>query len=232
MRLLILVVAIGAMAVFFWQNQQPIALVFFGGIWSLQLPLAAWVLLFAAAGALSSLVLRGLNSLGRKRPTTRDFSPPPRPRRPPQPPLRSEPTSNVPPSVPPASTSDWQASPPSEPETWDDWTVEASRPPVAQQPPEPATTESQLRNFEVAQQPQNISREGSIYSYRYREPRDRPQEAPKIEEVVDYRQPRDRPREVPKIGEVVDANYRVIVPPYQSPSQSSLDAEDDEDWLE
>jgi hypothetical protein len=78
----------------------------------------------------------------------------------------------------------------------------------------------QLRSFEASQQPQNVSREGSVYSYRYREPKDRPPATPDSEK-----------RDTPKTGGVVDANYRVIAPPYRPPSEPPLDAEEDEDWV-
>jgi hypothetical protein len=78
----------------------------------------------------------------------------------------------------------------------------------------------QLRNFEAPQQPESASREGSVYSYRYREPRERQPEKPDSEK-----------HDMPKLGGVIDANYRVIAPPNRPSSQPSPDAEDDEEWV-
>lgn len=221
MRLLILVLAFAAMAVFFWQNRQPLPLVFFGGSLKAQLPLAAWVLLFAAAGALSSLIVRGLNASGRKPTGVRDLPAPPaspRPRTPPKPPLTPEPARATVPPPAPAAASDWQASLPPESEEWDDWTNETPPPaPVTEKPPALGNVTPQLRNFEAPQQPESASREGSVYSYRYREPRERPQETPDSQK-----------RDTPKTGEIVDANYRVIAPPYRQPPS---EAEDEEEWV-
>lgn len=216
MRLLILVLAVAGMAVFFWQNRQPLPLVFFGGSFKAQLPLAAWVLLFAAAGALSSLTVRGLNTLGRK--PAAPLPPPRRPSTPPQPPLTPESSRNATAAASPA-VSDWQPAPQPESEEWDEWAEETTAP-APKKSPDLSDITPQLRNFETPQQPEKVSREGSVYSYRYRESKERPQETPDSQK-----------RETPQLGGVVDANYRVIAPPYRPPSEPPPEVEDDEEWV-
>ncbi|MBC6418532.1 MAG: LapA family protein [Prochloron sp. SP5CPC1] len=59
-RLLILVLLLGTAIALFLQNRQPISLVFFNST-PVTLPLAIWVFLFTAAGALTSACLTYLN---------------------------------------------------------------------------------------------------------------------------------------------------------------------------
>ena len=48
-------IAMGGLLI--WQNLGVITLVFFGGIMTVKLPLAVWVLLFTLAGIISGLTL-------------------------------------------------------------------------------------------------------------------------------------------------------------------------------
>jgi len=56
-------IAVGGLLI--WQNLGVITLVFFGGIMTVKLPLAVWVLLFTLAGIISGLTLQFLYSFGR-----------------------------------------------------------------------------------------------------------------------------------------------------------------------
>jgi hypothetical protein len=56
-------IAVGGLLI--WQNLAVITLVFFGGIMTVKLPLAVWVLLFTLAGIISGLTLQFLYSFGR-----------------------------------------------------------------------------------------------------------------------------------------------------------------------
>ncbi|MFN7338969.1 MAG: hypothetical protein ACK5TF_04590, partial [bacterium] len=56
-------IAVGGLLI--WQNLGAITLVFFGGIMTVKLPLAVWVLLFTLAGIISGLTLQFLYSFGR-----------------------------------------------------------------------------------------------------------------------------------------------------------------------
>ena len=98
-----------------------------------------------------------------------------------------------------------------------------------------------LRNFEVSQEPEDISREGSVYSYRYRKAEASSEEHPSDTQSTTETptsQPTNRESDPPpkvkrprrrQSDEVYDANYRVILPPYRSPAESTEDEE--EDWV-
>lgn len=205
MRVLILALVLGATVIFWVQNQQIVTLVFFGGIMTVKLPLALWVILFTGVGLLTSLLWQFLNYLSSslnpaprivEAPKTKPVPPPP-----PSRPARTE----------PAQPEPWQKT---EPE--DDWDIETP-PPKPIQPKEEVERrlpeDDRSTSFEVQQDPKTVSRSGSVYSYTYREPR-----TPK-REIED------------KTDRVYDADYRVITPPYQETSKPRTDSEDDEDWV-
>lgn len=198
----------GGIALFLLQNQQPVSLVFFGGITILTMPIGVWILIFTAAGVITSLILQLLNTLSRQTtPKKRDFeelksdsSPFPKQTygdRKKQQEKRSPPTDY-----------DWANS-----NDMDDWNIE--------EPPTETTTtkpnferslrEESVKPVEVQKQPKSISQKGSVYSYGYREPTDK---------VSD------------KTDKVYDANYRVIQPPYRenTEQQTKID-EEEEDWV-
>jgi uncharacterized integral membrane protein len=85
--------------------------------------------------------------------------------------------------------------------------------------------EDNANSFEVQQQPKTSTRTGSVYSYVYREPKDRQdREAPVEDKKPDIKED--------KSDRVYDADYRVIRPPYQPPpEQPRRDIEDDDDWI-
>ena len=62
------------------------------------------------------------------------------------------------------------------------------------------------RSYEVNSEPKSSKRQGSVYSYTYREP---------------------ERSEVRKTESVYDADYRVLKPPYKSPNPAQ---DDDDDW--
>jgi hypothetical protein len=90
---------------------------------------------------------------------------------------------------------------------------------------ERTSPEDNTNLFEVQQQPKTSTRTGSVYSYVYREPKDKPEKEPLIEDK--------KPETQEKKGDrVYDADYRVIRPPYQPPpEQPRRNIEDDEDWI-
>jgi hypothetical protein len=78
--------------------------------------------------------------------------------------------------------------------------------------------------FEAEQKPKTVNRTGSVYSYVYKEPKDRedrPDTTPDDREV--------EPKETKKSDRVYDANYRVIRPPYRDPSEPQI--EETDDWI-
>jgi hypothetical protein len=247
MRLLILLLVLGVGGLFFVQNQQAITLVFFGNLATVTLPMAVWVLLFIAAGAITSFVWQILTprfkppvpgSYESKR--SRSFSPPPPPpqsertfsnSRPPQEFLRSPaPTTSS------SATSDWESK--DFQEEWDDWEVKKPQPEPRKdfiREPEPNDSdrsedfertleENKSRIFEAEQQPKSSTQTGSVYSYVYREPKDRQDRKP---EEKQENQTEDR-----KTDRVYDANYRVIRPPYrENVEEQTRKEEDAEDWI-
>jgi len=97
----------------------------------------------------------------------------------------------------------------------EDWNID--KPPVQPTQPRfkrslerPETIKRELVDFEVRQEPKDVSQSGSVYSQRYRE-------ATSDQEGVD------------KNEQVYDANYRVIMPPVRQPPPETT--EEEEDWI-
>ena len=153
-------------------------------------------------------------------------------------------------------SSDWQSAlPAEEQEAWDDWEAETPATVAPSSPQDkgvksprqetrPAierTTSPTLQNFEVSQQAEGVSQEGSVYSYRYRKAEESPaQNPPKTESATETPEtqpmspdsdlsPRPKRPRRRQSDEVYDANYRVILPPYRPPAASTEDEE--EDWV-
>jgi uncharacterized integral membrane protein len=227
----IIVLLLGLGLIFVFQNQQPVVLTFLGAspsqaLFSLQLPLGLWVVLFIVAGVLTSLLISGLIRISRPAP------PPKQPRRPT--PRRGPPPTTT--SPPPSANPAWQWDNPV-PEV-DDWIVEAPPPaPIPPRPteapppvkpvPEPSDWEEdqpepmassapppvQLRQFEAPQNPQKSERQGTIYAVTYREAKSPPVKS--------------RPQDS---SGVYDANYRILnAPPARD--EPANDADSDEDWI-
>jgi hypothetical protein len=132
-------------------------------------------------------------------------------------------------------------------EEWDDWDVQRpAREPIIREPVrdfvrevprQPSRTEERTVEdsdrkleedkstvFETEQQPKSATRTGSVYSYVYREPKDRQEK----EESQQDRQDKEEDNS----DRVYDANYRVILPPYQNTQkQQTREDEDEEDWI-
>lgn len=233
MKLLLLLLVLGGVAILLISNPQPIALYFFGtnattALFSLQLPLGIWVILASLAGMMTSLVIIGLNRSPQRSPA-RSTAPPPQRRNFPEP----EPQPVYPPSA--TSGTDWNAASRREwnPPREDDWNIEEA--PVQSTQPQDQRERSFFQrevirdkevitdeiqpspNFEAPQEPTTTTRQGSIYSYTYRELRDSP---PEPEPTPPKKQPSES---------VYDANYRVVTPPYRSTSNS--DGEEDDEWV-
>lgn len=255
MRFIISLLLLGIGIVFFLQNQQLVTLVFFGNVATVTLPIAVWVLSFIGLGALTSFCWQVLSSLGRQSTSPRysarqsrpSSSPPPPP---PPPPRTSEiPSESIPPQdfvrSPADSTRSVNVNPKDDKEEWDDWQDEQpKREPVREfvrefprdyiesdtedeaiDNSERAIPEDNAKVFETQQPPKTSTRTGSVYSYVYRESKERQDREPSIE---------DKKPEIEenKSDRVYDADYRVIRPPYQPPpEQLRREIEDDEDWI-
>ncbi len=234
MKLLLLLLILGGVAILLISNPQPIVLYFLGtnsttALFSLQLPLGIWVILASLVGIVTSFVIGGLN-----RSPARSTASAPQPRN-----LREpDPQPFYPPPATPQT--DWDAAPKREgnplPPLENDWNIEeppvqttipSDRPFFQRQVPryqeriademiEPGESPS----FEVPQEPKTATRQGSVYSYTYRELRDSP---PSPEPAPQLKQPSES---------VYDANYRVVTPPYRDKAGSTdLDGEEDEEWV-
>ncbi|BFM41245.1 LapA family protein [Synechocystis sp. LKSZ1] len=226
----ILVFLLGLGLIFVFQNRQPVVLTFLGAspsqaLFSLQLPLGLWVVLFIVAGVLTSLLISGLIRISQPTPA-------PAPQRPRRTPPRRAPSPPPPASPPPSANPAWQWDNPV-PEV-DDWIVEewppepmpprpTEMPPPVKPAPEPSDWKEdrpepmapptpppvQLRQFEASQTPQKTERQGTIYSVTYR----------------DAQTPRPQDR-----SGVYDANYRVLNAP-ATPDEPANDTDSDEDWI-
>ena len=105
-----------------------------------------------------------------------------------------------------------------------------SRPLEQPRPVEPAPPRlrsEDLKQFEVSQPPKKSTREGTIYSYTYREPR------PTQSRSTPNRSPESSPpKTTPTTSKkIYDANYRVINPPLSSAEPSNGYEDEDEDWV-
>ena len=169
------------------------------------MPLALWILICFAAGALTSLVIVNLLRLSHYFAATRSSK---RQRRA----KATQATSNTQRSEssasadrPPtnnaesnqSSASDWDSE-----TTDDDWNVDATN-----EKQDFYRDEVKSTTYERQQQPKSSSQAGSVYSYSYREPKN---------------------SSVGRTESVYDAEYRVITPPYQ-PTNSPKPKEE-EDW--
>lgn len=212
MRILFILLILGALILLLANNLSPVSLVILG-IRTPELPLAVWILLSVATGALTTLVISGLQGLSnylasgsRSSRSNRTVTPPPRT----NPQRREEPRFTTPPPPPPkpaAATEDiddWDNDASS-----DEWEFETED--TDNQEERSPNQPSQIKDsktYEVNQEPKRSQRSGSVYSFGYREPSD---------------------SGVGKTESVYDADYRVLTPPYRQidppPAASS-----DDDW--
>ncbi|HIK19225.1 MAG TPA: hypothetical protein IGS53_28635 [Leptolyngbyaceae cyanobacterium M33_DOE_097] len=250
-RLLILLGVVGGLAVFAQSNWSSVLSITFLGLQTPALPLSLWVLGAIAVGVLTqwaiSLLLqlasyataRKIRREARKQafrgeapPKTGVFTNPTQQAQATSSPnaatwkdwSRSEttpaqPSQPTPPPVDPID--DWEA-PPSD--DWENRRTTSSREapsPTTQTTPQPSRP---ANIFETPQAPRASAQSGTVYSHKYRESN---------RDEVHKREPEpNKP--------IVDAEYRVIVPPYQTPSQTSNPAPsqrpeaevDADDWFE
>ncbi|NCS09186.1 MAG: hypothetical protein GPJ07_23190 [Microcystis aeruginosa G13-07] len=195
-------IAVGGLLI--WQNLGVITLVFFGGIMTVKLPLAVWVLLFTLAGIISGLTLQFLYSFGRPLAAPKA-----------SPPIANNPKVS-PPSPRPTYIQDSAASPPGndwERDSGDDWNFDAppEKPTTIQDREEfpPRVADGEKTNF--VKPPDDSSQTGSVYSYSYRT----------------AKQTRGE-----KADQVYDVNYRIITPPAQDENEDrEVNKADEEEWI-
>ncbi len=199
MQIILLLVILGGLALLLVQNWSPVLPLVFLGFTTPALPLAVWILISLAAGAGTSLAIASLFKIANyfaqpKRSQKRQVKPPSRP----QPASNSyteRPTQEA--SKNNSSADDWL----DEPINDEDWHLEENPPEKKDSPP----YSQDSRSYEVNNEPKSSKRQGSVYSYNYREPES---------------------SGVGKSESVYDADYRVLTPPYRSPNP----VQEDEDW--
>jgi hypothetical protein len=209
-RLTLLVVVLGGLTLLLVQNFSPALPLVFLGMRSQPIPLAVWILFSTAAGAGTSLLITSLFRLsnyfgGQSRQT------PPKSTSRRSTANRKEEFTPPPSAKEPASKTNYTAN-----DEFDDWETNSADDDwdIEDKPREATTTKSQPDSFsdsatyERPQQPKSGSQSGSTYSYSYREPKN---------------------TAAGKSESVYDADYRVIIPPYQSPTKDTTD-DDDDDW--
>lgn len=195
-------IAMGGLLI--WQNLGVITLVFFGGIMTVKLPLAVWVLLFTLAGIISGLTLQFLYSFGRPL-----AAPKASPR------IANNPTVS-PPSPRPTYIQDSAPSPPSndwERDSGDDWNFDTppEKPTTIQDREEFPTRVADEEKTNFVKPPSDSSQTGSIYSYSYRT----------------AKQTRGE-----KADQVYDVNYRIITPPVEDQNEErEVNKGDEEEWI-
>ena len=198
MQILLLLAILAGLALLLVQNWSPVLPLVFLGLTTPALPLAVWILISLFAGAGTSVAIASLFKLANyfaqpKPKKKRQFTPPPRP----------QPSSNTYTKRPTQDTNnnnsadDWLE----EPIDDEDWHLEENTPDSQNADSYPQDS----RSYEVNNEPKSSKRQGSVYSYSYREP-----------ESSNVRKPES----------VYDADYRVLKPPHKSPNSGR----DDDDW--
>lgn len=245
-RLVLLLGLAGGLFLLVQFNWSPLQLTFLG-VQTPALPLALWILSAIAAGIVTNLLITSLFSLSNYfavRTARSKFRQAPRQSgfqarsAPPSPEPRSSYTrsSTAQTAEDDADWNNWEGyeepaarqpgsvrSPVAE-DPIDDWEAEPSDDWEADEPrdtPRYSRSAASIRtDYEAKQEPKTSSRNGSVYSYSYREPKD--SGVGKAESVVDT---------------VVDADYRVIVPPFrpldmEPTHEEPTQAETADDWFE
>jgi hypothetical protein len=224
-RLILLVAVMGGLTLLLAQNWSPALPLVFFGIQTQPLPLAMWILFSTTAGAFTSLFITSLFKLTnyialQQRPT------PAKPRvTPPRTSSQTRREEPIPrPSSPPpsASKTEYSSRDTDEEDDWgtnsnsDDWDFQEKQE-EAPIPNSQTQEDRESQNYERQQEPKTSSQSGSVYSYSYREPKN---------------------SGVGKTESVYDADYRVIIPPYQSSASNQANDADngndgddnDDDW--
>jgi len=214
-RIALLFLVIGGLVLFSFSNLSPVLPLVFLGMKTPVLPLAAWIGIAIASGAITSFFLQFLSYMhwgySTQRREERDDVPPRSRsfrRESPEAPAPEPQTRYAPP--PPETPknregSDWEE------RVDEDWDIdeEPAAPTSYQQDFDrdrsTGTPRTDRTTYEVKQEPKAGSQTGSVYSYSYREQSE---------------------SGVGRTEAVYDANYRVITPPYQK----APEPEEDDDW--
>jgi hypothetical protein len=195
-------IAVGGLLI--WQNLGVITLVFFGGIMTVKLPLAVWVLLFTLAGIISGLTLQFLYSFGR--PLAAPKASPRIGNNPTVPPPSPRPT-YIQDSAPSPPSNDWER------DSGDDWNFDTppEKPTIIQEREEFSSRLADEEKANFVKPPSDSSQTDSVYSYSYRT----------------AKQTRGE-----KVDQVYDVNYRIITPPTQDQNQDrEVNKADEEEWI-
>jgi hypothetical protein len=211
-RIVLLLMVVGGLALVAFSNLSPVIALVFLGMPTPALPLATWMGIAIASGALTSFVLQFLQFLLIGSSTLRSDEPLEVPRqnrsfaRDEEEPVSFRQSYTPPPPEAPRTraTSDWEEA---NARNWD-FEPRVGANSGSQTDPQPEQTvqsKSTERTNETTQQPKTDTPSG-VYSYSYRE-QEKKQDG------------------VGKADAIYDANYRVIRPPNQP-----VESEDDEDW--
>jgi hypothetical protein len=228
-RLFLLLLVFGGLALVLVQNWTPTLPLVFLGMKTAAQPLAIWILFSVSAGVGTSLLIGSLFQVS-KYFAAPQHQPRQRPKvsRPRYTTSRSEePTyRNSTPEPTVSSTtaqSSTQASTNEDEDDWDssknndDWGFEEPQAEPADTKPKAPKSEEPItdsRSYERSQEPKSTYKSGSVYSYSYKEPKN---------------------SGVGKTESVYDADYRVITPPYRPQNQTQNQKNnppqnDDDDW--
>jgi hypothetical protein len=196
MQIILLLAILGGLALLLVQNWSPVLPLVFLGLTTSSLPLAVWIVISLAAGGGTSLAIASLfnlaNYFAQSKPSKkRQVKQPPRPQK------SSNTSTKQPTQDNNNSADDWLEAPIND----EDWQYEEN----TQDSENPNVSTQDSRSYEVNSEPKSSKRQGSVYSYSYREPESS----------------RER-----KTESVYDADYRVLKPPYKSPNPT----QDDDDW--
>jgi len=219
--LIVLIVVIGGLALFTWQNWSPSLELTFLGLKSISLPVSIWILGALVAGVITYLLIYGIfelsNYLFKK--NLQPSRPPSRQSQNQNQTAQGRDRSSQSQGISNSQTSfnlnkdlkprekdenfdDWEQGPPKVSPSWDsrakDQDIEEGQESVSQ--------DSGDKSYEVEQEPKTESWSGSVYSYGYREPSG---------------------SGVGQTESVYDADYRVITPP--PPQDKSTPTEKKED---
>ncbi len=216
-RLIILVIILGGLTLLLVQNSSPVLPIFFAGTQTQALPLGLWILLSAAAGAVTSLIITSLFKLSnyfqaQPQPSQeRSRYTPPRNQQAPR-----EETTTRSPNPPPQRDKDVRDDPPED--DWDtyssndDWDFEDEVEDEDEPTTTPQKTPTQVQDsqkYRNQQESENNYQSGSSYAYSRKKPEN---------------------SGVGKTESIYDADYRVIIPPYQPPTSPEAEESDDDDW--
>lgn len=246
-RIVLLVVVGGGLALFAISNMLPALPLVFLGTKTIALPLAAWIGIAIAAGASTSFFLQLLSYRPQGYSTQRVEEPSEVPyrrsssrRQPPETPEAEPQAQYTPPPPPPERptnkvTSDWEEH---SSENWDFQEEPAAPRSNATQDIDDWQRDRTERTAANDDRVEESRSEGTPYSERTnyevpQEPKTRVQSGSTYS--YSYREGDKKKSGVGKPDVVYDANYRVIMPPYQNPPEPSQDEddwgfEDDEDF--